>query len=95
MKNYCQLVDILLSCPKIDVNNVAIGDSEDWGGNGYYTALAIACLRSNYEIVQKLLKKPGLDVNYKCGLMRRTAMHLAARNSDTCCQVSRGELEHC
>ena len=53
---------------------------------GDITALVVACRCKNHEIVKRLLQVPGIDVNYKCGDWKLTAMHLASHYSDKCCE---------
>ena len=67
--NYLQLLDILLSCPDIDVNNMNADEclGLGWGGN-IVTALE-ACHSNNHEIVRRLHQVPGIDFNHKIGYL--------------------------
>jgi len=67
------IVNLLLQCPKIDIN------LQDWNGN---TALMYCCKQMNIErvdIIKKILQHPKIDINLynKCG---QTALMMAFAN---------------
>ena len=63
-----QLLEILLACPSIDVNN-----KDDIGR----TALMQACYRQNQKAVETLLRVQGLDINH-CDHNGTTALIIAS-----------------
>ena len=67
--NHYQVVDLLLEQPGIDVNK-----RED---SVNVTALYVACLKNNIEIVRRLLSRADIDVN-AANTDGWTALHLAA-----------------
>ena len=70
--NNLEGVNDCLSCG-VDVNT-----KEDWLGC-QWTALMFACQYGNSAIVSRLLKEPGLDINYQ-DERGRTAVFLARRH---------------
>ena len=77
--NYLELLDILLNCDDINVNLTTSARCTDpfntkWGS---ITALAVACHAQNHLVVRRLLRVPGIRVNYQDS-EGWTAVHWAA-----------------
>ena len=77
-KNYPELLDTLLSAPKINVN---LGTTAAWSesDDGSRTPLMIASFMGHNEIVKKLLEREEIDISVKDKL-GFSAVHYAAYN---------------
>ena len=67
-KNYTDLLEILLSHPKIKINQTTRRDRDPGIGvliSGHWTALMFACHAGNSAIVSRLVQEPRLDINYQ------------------------------
>ena len=51
-----QLLEELLLCPNLDVNN------KDWEGK---TAFMWSCINGSWEVAERLLTVPGVDLNHR------------------------------
>ena len=84
--NYLQMLEVLLNVPNVNVNIKSSRKCIDEDDFGKVTSIIVACYYQNHEIVRRLLREPGIDLKYKSGNWKWTAMHWAAWKSDKCCE---------